>query len=193
MKSHLQVKVFSMAAEMSYIRRKEEQWKNRAQYARQKEKLAAATSAEPNHLYTDHAENVFWSLRCHRDGMKAEARTSHLAYGFMRGRSYELMEFICYGQLKGYGSSEPDWKAIQAMVERFTKDETNPQDWMQRFAEWLEWAKVWYEGNKQRIDAFNKGRPARLAALKATKKPYVPPKVEGGSATPAASRASHYS
>jgi len=172
MKSHLQVKVFSMSAEMSYIRRKEEQWKNRARYARQKV-ADFAKAANAQHVdaqrSVDYAEKSFWSLRHHREDMKVEARTTHLAYGFMKGRSYEQMEHICYGQLKGYGSTEPQWGRIEARVERFTKDESIPQDWMQRFTQWLEAAKVWYEGNKQRIEAFNKGRPARLEALKATR------------------------
>jgi len=178
MKSHLQVKVYSMSAEMSYIRRKEEQWKTRARIARQRSK-ETPISAKPNHLNADYAEKAFWSSRWHREDMKVEARTSHLTYGFMKGRSYEQMEHICYGQLKGFGSSEPNWKAIEAMMLRFTLDEPSPQDWMQRFSQWLEAAKVWYEGNKQRIDAFNKGRPARLEALKALKKPYEPPTASG--------------
>lgn len=183
MKSHLQVKVYSMSAEMSYIRRKEEQWKNRARYARQKQKQQSI----------DYAEKAFWSLRCHRMVMKSEARNTHLAYGFMKGRSYEQMEHICYGQLKGYGSSEPDWKAIETMIQRFSKDEPYPQNWMQQFTQWLEAAKVWYEGNKQRIEAFNKGRPERLAALKALKKPYEPPKTQEKHIPTAFSNASHQS
>src|SRR5882724_42488 len=183
MKSHLQVKVFSMAAEMSYIRRKEEQWKTRARYARQKQQQQSL----------DYAENSFWSLRWHREDMKVEARTTHLTYGFMKGLSYEQMEHICYGVLKGYGSSEPNWKAIEAMMLRFTLDETSPQDWMQRFSQWLEAAKVWYEGNKGRIEAFNKGRPARLEALKALKKPYEPPKAQEKHIPTAFSNASHQS
>lgn len=193
MKSHLQVKVFSMAAEMSYIRRKENQWKAKARYARQRQQaLSDREKKETAASSQTYAENAFWSLRFHRDGMKAEARTSHLAYGFMKGRSYQRMEHICYGVIKGYGSSEPDWKAIESMVGRFTKDETSPQNWMQLFTQWLEAAKVWYEGNKGRIEAFNRGRPARLAALKAAKKPYEGPKVTGG-ALPAVSNASHHS
>jgi len=170
MKSHLQVKVFSMAAEMTYIRRKEDQWKARAKIARQRQQLLSDPEKKEKAASSQaYAENAFWSLRGHREDMKIEARTTHLAYGFMKGRSYEQMEHICYGQLKGYGSTEPQWGRIEARVERFTKDESIPQDWMQRFTQWLEAAKVWYEGNKQRIEAFNKGRPARLEALKATR------------------------
>lgn len=188
MKSHLQVKVYSMSAEMTYIRRKEEQWKNRARIARTR-----LTEMEKSAKVSTYAENAFWSLRCHRMVMKSEARNTHLAYGFMKGRSYEQMEHICYGQLKGYGSSEPDWKAIETMIQRFSKDEPYPQNWMQQFTQWLEAAKVWYEGNKQRIEAFNKGRPERLAALKALKKPYEPPKTQEKHIPTAFSNASHQS
>ncbi len=176
MKSHLQVKVFSMAAEMHYIHKNENKWKDRARIARQK--VRAFYTASENERFNNslsYAENAFWSMRKHRLGMKAEARVTHLAYGFMKRLGYSEMEYICYGQIKGYGSSEPDWKAIEVMVNRFSKDETNPQDWMQSFTRWLEDAKEWYDGNKQRIEAFNRGRPERLKALKLLKKPYVRP------------------
>jgi len=72
----------------------------------------------------------------------------------MRGVAYSQMEVMCYGPLKGYGSSEPDWKSIESMIERFSKDETAPQEWMQKYAEWFAAAKVWYEGNTERIKAW---------------------------------------
>lgn len=141
MRSHLKVKVFTLAAEMTYIRRQEEKWKTKAKIARARQKQNSVEYAEKN----------FWSQRSHRDGLKTEARNTHLAYGCMKGVSYPKMEHICYGPIKGYGSSEPDWAVIESMVERFSKDETNPQDIMQKFAEWLAEAKVWYEANPERI------------------------------------------
>lgn len=141
MKSHLKVKVVSLAAEMTYIRRQELKWKRHAKYARQKQKENSIKYAEAN----------FWSHRGHRAGLKHEARSTHLAYGFMKGVPYAAMENICYGVYKGMGSSEPNWPAVAAMVERFSKDEDNPQDFMQKFAEWLADAKAWFEGNPERI------------------------------------------
>ncbi len=163
MRTHLQVKVFTLMQEMSYIRRQEEKWKTRARFARQKQKQATL----------ERAESAFWSLRSHRTGLKSEARSTHLAYGALRGMPYRMMEVMCYGPLKGYGSSEPDWKSIEAMVERFSKDEDDPQGTMQRFSEWLAEAKLWYEANPDRIEEWTKQRPQRLELLKALKKPYV--------------------
>jgi len=139
MRSHLQIKVFSLTAEMTYIRRQEEKWKSRARRAREK-------GRDDSYAFKN-----FWSQRGHRGDLKLEARTAHLAYGFLRGQSYSAMERICYGPLKGYGSTEPNWDAVSTTVERFTKDDTDPQGTMQRFSEWLTDAKVWYEGNEKRI------------------------------------------
>lgn len=161
MRLHLKVKVFSLSAEMTYIRRQEEKWKTRARWARAKQKSTSLA----------YAENNFWSHHWHRLGLKTEARNTHLAYGYMKGHSYATMEHMCYGPLKGYGSSEPDWAAIEAMVERFSKDETTPQDIMQKFAEWLSEAKAWYEGNPKRIKQFVATRADRMKP----KKPYVAP------------------
>ena len=153
MKSHLKVKVFSLSSEMTYIRRQEEKWKTRARIARQRQKPMSQGYAEAN----------FWSHRWHRVDLKKEARTTHLAYGCMKGISYARMEPLCYGVFKGYGTTEPDWKAIEAMVERFSKDETNPQNFMQAFSEWLADAQKWYEGNELRIPAVLADRAAEHA------------------------------
>lgn len=153
MRSHLKVKVFALAAEMTYIRRQEQKWKDRARFARQKQKSNSVEYAEKN----------FWSQRSHRSGLKLEARNTHLAYGYMKGVPYAKMEHVCYGPLKGWGSSEPNWAAIEAMVERFSKDEDNPQDAMQKFAEWLAEAKTWYEGNLDRIKEINEMKKKEVA------------------------------
>lgn len=148
MKSHLKVKVHSLTHEMTYIRRQEEKWKNRARWARQRQKENATEKGASSIAY---AENNFWSLRAHRVFQKPEVRATHLAHGFMKGQPYAKMEHICYGQVKGSGSSEPDWKRIETMVARFAADDSYPQDTMQRYAEWLAEAKVWYESNIERI------------------------------------------
>lgn len=164
MKTHLQIKVFTLMQEMTYIRRQEEKWKVRARFARQKQRRASVEKAEA----------TFWSMRWHRSGLKVEARNTHLAYGALRGVSYSRMEVMCYGPLKGYGSTEPNWKSIEEMVERFSKDEDDPQGTMQRLGEWLADAKIWYEGNPSRVEEWNKQRPERIKLLKTLNKPYVP-------------------
>lgn len=141
MKSHLKVKVYSLMTEMTYIRRQEEKWKTKARIARQRQKENSVEYAESN----------FWTNHWHRHGLKGDARVAHLAYGCMRGVSYARMENICYGPLKGMGGSEPNWTKIEATVERFSRDEPQPQNYMQAYAEWLADAKKWYEGNRDRI------------------------------------------
>lgn len=162
MRSHLKVKVYSLSTEMTYIRRQEEKWKNKARYARQK---------SLNHVSQAYAEQAFWSHHAHRHDLKSEARSTHLAYGCMKGVPYSSMEVICYGALKGYGGQEPNWNAISSMVERFSKDELNPQDIMQRFSEWLAEAKIWYEANPERIKAMWAEQKAKVWP---PKKPYDP-------------------
>lgn len=165
MLSHLKVKVFTMSAEMTYIRRQEEKWKNRARWARKQVEHRAEHAAR-----VQYAEQNFWSQRGHRSDLKYEARTTHLAYGAMKGVPYSQMEIVCYGPLKGFGGEEPNWAKISATVERFSKDEPDSQAIMQKFAEWLADAKLWYEGNPERIIALNNARLAERAAKAAVMK-----------------------
>lgn len=160
MKSHLRVKVHSLSHEMRYIRRQENKWKERAKHARQRAKSHPSAVDEGEARRLAYFEGNFWSLRNHRTGMKTDARNSHLAYGCMRGMPYSRMEQLCYGVYKGHGVKEPQWGKIEAMVQRFSKDEPNPQEFMQRFAQWLEEAKAWYEGNESRIPAARDKRNA---------------------------------
>jgi hypothetical protein len=83
MKSHLKVKVVSLSAEMTYIRRQEEKWKTRARLAR-----------VDSHV--KYGEDNFWSLRRHRWDLKVHSRITHLAYGFMKGVPYSNRDM--YGQ-----------------------------------------------------------------------------------------------
>lgn len=160
MKSHLKVKVFSLSQEMTYIRRQEEKWKDKARNARKKQAAFSKTVGSHSDRINEainYCEANFWSQRGHRDKLKIEARTTHLAYGCMRGVPYFKMENTCYGQLKGMGGYEPYWNNIMTIVERFSKDEPNAQEIMQKAEEWLHEAKIWYEGNEDRIkqmDAF---------------------------------------
>lgn len=161
MKSHLKTKVYTLAAEMQHIHRNEVKWKARAKQARirqhQEHLKEQATNKTVRSI--DYAESNFWSLRVHRQGLKPEARFTHLAYGFMRGRTYQQMENICYGGLKGFGSTEPNWARIEEIVLKFSKDEPALEGVNttveQRFAEWLIAAKVWYDGNPVRIELAN--------------------------------------
>lgn len=157
MQSHLKVKVYTLAAEMSFIHRQEIKWKARAKAARQRQKQHAEEKTANSILY---AEKNFWSHRLHRLDLKSDARTNHLAYGFLKGRTYQEMEYISYGGIKGYNKEEPDWARIEEMVQRFTKDETDPGGIMQRFGEWRSAATAWFEGNPDRIKVAKAEREA---------------------------------
>lgn len=156
MRSHLKVKVYTLGAEMTYIRRQEEKWKSKARAARQRQKQNDEKAASA----VVYCEDNFWSQREHRKGLKSEARWSHLAYGFMRGRDYQQMEFICYGDVKGYNREAPNWERIEEIITKFSKDEPDQRDIMQRFGEWLAAGKVWYDANPDRIPLVRAAREA---------------------------------
>lgn len=166
MRSHLKVKVYILSKEMTYIRRQEVKWKAKAKYARERVRKALDAEIAVKAQASIYAAKAFWSHRDHRIDLKIEARNTHLAYGFMKGLPYSKMEVICYGPLKGYGGSEPDWSAISSMVERFSKDEAARQGIMQKFSEWLAEAKLWYEGNPDRIKAMWEAQKTRVWPVK---------------------------
>jgi len=61
MRSHLKVKVFTLAAEMTYIRRQELKWKERAKYARARQKTLLAIVENQKAVSSQaYAENNFW-------------------------------------------------------------------------------------------------------------------------------------
>jgi hypothetical protein len=135
MKSHLKVKVFSLSSEMTYIRKQEEKWKNKARLARQRQEIATSSDIKNRAIISqNYAETNFWSQRHHRSDLKRVARTTHLAYGAMRGVPYSRMEQITYGGIKGFNTSIPDWENIAETVERFSRDEPNKSEIMQRFS-----------------------------------------------------------
>lgn len=84
-RAYLKVKIKSLAEEARIIR---------------KETKRARLSSIKNGLYR------------HRiDVVRYEARHTHLAYGFLRGRSYEQMEQKAH--------VAPDWKKVRKMVEKY--------------------------------------------------------------------------
>jgi hypothetical protein len=123
MKSHLQVKIWSLAQESKYIRTKEQKWLEKARAARAKEK--SATFAEVNYS----------SLHWHRKGLSSIARHSQLAYGFLRGVPYAVIEQLAY--------TEPNWEKIQEEAMRFSKDD--PRLTTQNFAEWKDAAASYHK------------------------------------------------
>jgi hypothetical protein len=57
-------------------------------------------------------------LRLHRiEDVRQEARNTHIAYGFMRGRSYGQIEHPRYG-------NNPDWDRVWSMVKKYARPAT---------------------------------------------------------------------
>jgi len=113
MKTHLKVKICTLAEEIRIIKRQERKW----------------PGTHP--LRAD--------LRSHRGGLSSEARSCNLAYGFLRGRDYAQLEQGCYFppdwdrieyHVQKFGDGFVKGKPID--VDR---------DVMQRFQGWLATAK----------------------------------------------------
>ena len=68
------------------------------------------------------------SLHEHRKNVvRPAARSTHLAYGFLRGRSYRQME-------DERTRTVPDWAAVEKMALRYGQSDS--RDIKQRFEEW---------------------------------------------------------
>lgn len=98
-KTHLKVKIKSLAAEAVIIKREEAKWK---QFA-----------------YTDPQTNfaakhpMFWSLRQHRlQDVRKECRHATIAYGYLRGRAYKQIEAKCH--------EAPIWSRVADIVINFS-------------------------------------------------------------------------
>lgn len=99
----LRVKIKSLAAEAQFIRIEEQRAKVNARWARDKGKNS------------QEAAELCASLRNHRvHTVRSEARSTQLAYGYLRGRTYLQIE-----QSRRRDNS-PDWDAIRRMVKRYS-------------------------------------------------------------------------
>jgi hypothetical protein len=130
MRSYLKVKVMSLVAEAKIIRAQEIKWKKSADRARQRAK-------DPKF-----AESNLFGLKTHRvTSVRHEARHTHLAYGFLLGNAYEIME--------QKAQIEPNWDKIEKMIATYgivTTEVDHPdggkttiidnRDAMQRFSQW---------------------------------------------------------
>jgi hypothetical protein len=104
---YLKIKIKSLAAEAAIIRQEELKWHG--------------TSSARFNLHQHRVIDV-----------RRESRAAQLAYGFLRGRAYRVMEAKAY--------DVPDWAKVQKIVERFCLGDK--RDAIQKFAEWVEMAKV---------------------------------------------------
>lgn len=129
MNAHLKIKIKSLAAESTFIRQSEEKWRERARKARLKEKdrqLANAVATE--HSLYQHRYHV----------VRPETRASHLAYGFLRGQTYQRMENLAY--------REPDWKRVEEIAKKFGVLEWTTLG--QKFAQWKDEAHEHFTAEK---------------------------------------------
>lgn len=83
-------------------------------------------------------------LVSHRRGVvRPEARATHVAYGFLRGRDYERIEGGAY--------TAPDWTKIERMVKQYGNFTENPS----LLEDYVEFRKVADETIKNNVERLN--------------------------------------
>jgi len=111
-KTHLKIKIKSLAAEARIIKEEERRWR--------------------------YPHPMRESLRRHRrHDVRAEARHSLIAYGFLRGRRYAQIERpkeAWVGHERGSGP--PDWNRVRDLVAKYGR--LDKREAAQRLAEWSE-------------------------------------------------------
>jgi hypothetical protein len=111
MKLFLKIKLKSLAAEARIIRKEEIKLRNRARQRRAKGKpvdVAATLDALHEHRIM---------------AVRRESRLTHLAYGFLRGRSYTAME------RKATTLKPSDWTRVKAMIQKYGGTEIDLTTW----------------------------------------------------------------
>jgi hypothetical protein len=101
MKTYLKIKISSLAAEASIIKREEAKWK----------KAPFANSDTESNEKLHHP--IFYGLKLHRlHEVRPECRHAHIAYGYLRGRAYKQIENKCY--------EEPQWARVAELVRKYS-------------------------------------------------------------------------
>lgn len=101
MKTYLQVKIASLAAEARIIRGKERTALETARYAKRHNTPDVDISYK---LYHELYRHRTWDVR-------HEARAAQLALGFLRGRAYQTMELKTY--------TPPHWFRVAELVRKY--------------------------------------------------------------------------
>ncbi len=99
---HLKVKVKSLAAEARIIRHATHKAKRRVRWMKEH-------GDEAEHLEAEEVRDTLIRHRCVE--VRSEARHSLLAYGFLRGTQYQVMERTCH--------QGPDWERVARLVGSF--------------------------------------------------------------------------
>lgn len=135
MKIYLKMKVKTLAVESMMIHAAQRRIKRRVHKKGKTLDPAAGSSA-------------FWGMQHHRiEVVRREARSSLLAYGFLRGR--------LYGEIENNAYTKPDFKRVFGIIERFRDGPEKIQDITQRFAEWRDTA----EAHLIAVEKFRANRP----------------------------------
>lgn len=118
MLEYVKVKVVSLADEIARIHREEGRVKKRYRWNKNKQGYEVK-----------HARDVtcFWGLRDHRLHLRTEARAAQLAYGYLRGRKYRVVE--CNSTEKWwnigtekYPAYHPTFRRTVRLVEKYGED-----------------------------------------------------------------------
>lgn len=105
MNDYLQIKIKSLAAEARIIRHRERSLRLFKAKGGGKEYRNVGRLSEK-------AKATWFGLRNHRTmEVRSEARSSLLAYGYLRGTPYLAMEHKCW--------TEPDWPKVKRMIEKY--------------------------------------------------------------------------
>lgn len=111
----LKVKVKTLAEEARIIRREERIKKAQARYARAKGKDDAGIGIDM----------VREQLYMHRKfQVRKEARCTHLAYAYLRGIPYTMLERTM--------KTQPNWENVARMVKKYGNGEELPTRWYKK-------------------------------------------------------------
>lgn len=125
--TYLRVKIKSLAAEAQIIRAEERKLRRRHTWRKSMDGLEHAVRTNqpaPGPLGDD---PLFQGLRGHRiNAVRVECRLALLAYGFLRGRTYQQIEQTAH--------DKPDFTSLTKMVYRFAEQPTS--DMVKQVADW---------------------------------------------------------
>jgi hypothetical protein len=114
-REYLRVKAESLEAESRIIRNHENDRLEKAVIARYLGK-------DPTYH-----EKIYRGLNSHRrNELRKEARSTNIAYGFLKGKTYREIETLAYVQ--------PDWERVKTLAGKYSEDDTETFN-----AKWAQW------------------------------------------------------
>ncbi len=123
----LKCKIGALAAEARFIKTCERGEKKEAR--RIDKKYGGIAPDAPEKYSSLKRRDRALSMRLHRIGtVRYEARSAQLAYAFLRGKSYRMIEQKCHPR------NGPNWLHVEEIALRFSPEDARALK--QRFAEW---------------------------------------------------------